>query len=78
MDREKTSGDACDSDSPEPLNDLDGDGVSDTQDNCPGVHNPDQANYDGDHLGDACDPRPYTDDSPLAIVCLVYPRPCYN
>ena len=35
--------------------DTDGDGVADTSDNCPGVSNSEQANVDGDLLGDACD-----------------------
>lgn len=37
--------------------DTDGDGLVDTDDNCPYDPNPDQANADGDLLGDACDPR---------------------
>jgi hypothetical protein len=36
--------------------DTDGDGVVDASDNCPGVANADQANNDGDSVGDACDP----------------------
>ncbi len=36
--------------------DSDGDGVADTHDNCALVANRDQANADGDALGDACDP----------------------
>jgi thrombospondin type 3 repeat protein/beta-propeller repeat-containing protein len=36
--------------------DADGDGVPDASDNCPTVFNPDQANNDGDALGDVCDP----------------------
>jgi hypothetical protein len=36
--------------------DLDGDGQVDVQDNCPEVANPDQADIDGDGIGDACDP----------------------
>lgn len=36
--------------------DADGDGVADASDNCPVAPNPDQANADGDGLGDACDP----------------------
>ncbi len=36
--------------------DEDGDGYPDLCDNCPSVPNPDQANSDGDDLGDACDP----------------------
>lgn len=38
--------------------DQDGDGVKDLIDNCPTIPNADQANYDGDAFGDACD----TDD----------------
>lgn len=36
-------------------NDGDSDGVNDDVDNCPAVSNPDQADTDGDGLGDACD-----------------------
>ncbi len=35
--------------------DTDGDGVKDDDDNCPQVANPDQADSDGDGIGDACD-----------------------
>jgi hypothetical protein len=35
--------------------DSDGDGVSDTCDNCPNLANPDQADCDGDGAGDACE-----------------------
>lgn len=35
--------------------DSDGDGLLDTEDNCPFAANPDQANCDGDGEGDACD-----------------------
>lgn len=35
--------------------DADGDGVPDASDNCPSIDNPDQANHDSDHEGDACD-----------------------
>ena len=36
--------------------DSDGDGVADDVDNCPDLANADQANFDGDFYGDACDP----------------------
>jgi hypothetical protein len=37
------------------LADSDGDEIPDVFDNCPSVPNPDQANRDGDSVGDACD-----------------------
>ena len=42
--------------------DGDGDGVPDASDNCPGVANPDQADTDGDSVGNACDTTPNGDD----------------
>ncbi len=35
--------------------DKDGDGITDSLDNCPTIANPDQANFDCDFFGDACD-----------------------
>jgi len=35
--------------------DADGDGVSDAEDNCPGISNADQADLDSDNVGDVCD-----------------------
>ncbi|MCA9524891.1 MAG: thrombospondin type 3 repeat-containing protein, partial [Myxococcales bacterium] len=35
--------------------DTDGDGIDDGDDNCPEAANPDQADLDGDGIGDACD-----------------------
>lgn len=34
--------------------DDDGDGIPDVEDNCPHVFNPDQADGDGDGIGDGC------------------------
>jgi hypothetical protein len=39
--------------------DSDGDGIADASDNCPAVANPDQADADGDAVGNACDPNSY-------------------
>ena len=47
---------------PSPIFDLDGDGIADDEDNCPGVANPDQADADGDGTGDACEPECDADD----------------
>ncbi len=38
-----------------PPDDADGDGVIDASDNCVDLSNPDQADYDGDGIGDVCD-----------------------
>jgi hypothetical protein len=46
----KTGGDTCDIDD-------DNDGVSDVDDNCPKVANPDQADDDADGKGNKCDPQ---------------------
>jgi hypothetical protein len=37
------------------VQDSDNDGIPDNQDNCPNTYNPDQADSDGDGVGDACD-----------------------
>ena len=41
-----------------PTIDSDGDGIPDSQDNCPNLANPDQEDSDGDGLGDVCDNCP--------------------
>jgi len=53
--------------------DIDGDGVTNADDNCFEVSNPDQTNNDGDGLGDVCDPCPLDelDDSDGDGMCDV-------
>lgn len=41
--------------------DIDGDGIPDSEDNCPDTYNPDQTDSDGDGVGDACDDGEDTD-----------------
>ncbi len=45
--------------------DQDGDGVSDCTDNCPDTFNPDQADSNGDGVGDACACAPASTSFPL-------------
>ena len=47
-------GDVCD-ETPYGESDRDDDGLPDLNDNCPSLHNPDQADADNDHIGDSCD-----------------------
>src|SRR5215212_2030143 len=49
--------------------DSDGDGTADTEDNCPEVANPDQADANGDGVGDACP----IDTTPPTVTCSVTP-----
>lgn len=56
--------------------DADGDGVLGSVDNCPDVSNTDQANFDGDSLGDACDPDKDNDSAAdTADNCLLLANP---
>ena len=48
--------------------DTDGDGVPDSEDNCPTVYNPSQQDSDGDGVGDACDTTHTATPSPNTIV----------
>ena len=51
------------------LEDSDEDGVADVLDNCPTVNNSDQADADGDSVGDRCDPDP-ADLTSLLIILI--------
>ncbi|WP_196892358.1 thrombospondin type 3 repeat-containing protein [Aureivirga marina] len=45
----------CGEDNSNTINDMDGDGIADENDNCVDVANADQADNDGDGIGDVCD-----------------------
>jgi beta-glucanase (GH16 family) len=51
---------------PTPPPDGDRDGVPDANDNCPGTHNPDQVDSDGDGIGDACEAPAGGEPAPIA------------
>jgi len=44
-------------------NDYDNDGIKNSEDNCENTYNPDQKDYDGDNIGDVCDPNPIPNDT---------------
>jgi hypothetical protein len=48
--------------------DTDLDDVCNDVDNCPAISNSDQANYDGDSLGDVCDPQSYYHEDDIAFI----------
>jgi hypothetical protein len=48
--------------------DLDGDGISDAQDTCLAVPNPEQTDTDGDGIGDACDLTPAEADNNGSLI----------
>ena len=52
--------------------DRDGDGIADSDDNCLEVANADQADADGDHAGDVCDPRPLRLDLRLGQGAVLF------
>lgn len=56
--------------------DGDGDGVGDSEDNCPNVPNPNQLDRDLDGLGDACDPPvTFRSGGPFDPSCRYTPPP---
>lgn len=63
-DGDEVDGDEVDGDADSDEVDGDADGVLDVDDNCRDVANRDQANRDGDALGDACDPDDDGDGTP--------------
>jgi hypothetical protein len=61
---------------PRPLSsDRDHDGIDDVADNCAADANPDQANADGDHPGDACDPDDDNDGLPDVTETALHTNP---
>lgn len=72
----KNGTDPCPSNNPDscPAGDLDMDGVKNDTDNCPVNANTNQANADGDSLGDVCDTDDDNDNTPDAQDCAPYDK----
>ncbi|RLE38926.1 hypothetical protein DRJ17_02405, partial [Candidatus Woesearchaeota archaeon] len=62
-------GDACQEIFNIPAIDSDDDGILDSDDNCVYTPNPDQSDFDGDAVGDVCDPCPDNPDCDGDGVC---------
>ena len=58
--------------------DYDGDGVINSEDNCPLTANPDQADWNNNGVGDVCgDPKPLSAEK-VTFVENIYPNPTYD
>lgn len=52
--------------------DIDGDGVIDSEDNCPNTYNPNQEDTDGDGIGDACEGTTPPNESPFLDTVMLF------